>query len=330
MLAEEWNGKKWVLLAPVEPAGATAGSLRAVSCVSASDCMAVGEYEHADVVVEGEPTLSAAVAESWNGSSWTLHATPAIAKAWHATLEGVSCTSADACFAVGSTRTGVGNRPSLLAEGWNGSEWATETTKTPTPHGGFAGNYFTSVSCASSTTCTATGEHYEYAEGVGFRWATIGEHWNGSEWTELATPGIASSEPNPRALADVSCISTAACTAVGEYSEEDGGTDTLAEAFGPPLVKEEPATGITSTSATLNATVDPDGWETTYHFEYGPSEAYGTTVPIPDEPLKSEATPERTSRTITGLTAGATYHYRLVATSGAAVTDGHGEALKTP
>jgi predicted lipoprotein with Yx(FWY)xxD motif len=53
------------------------------------------------------------------------------------------------------------------------------------------------------------------------------------------------------------------------------------------------------------------GATTTYHFEYGTSTAYGSSVPAPDADAGSAlATP--VSQQITGLQANTTYHYRLV------------------
>ncbi len=53
------------------------------------------------------------------------------------------------------------------------------------------------------------------------------------------------------------------------------------------------------------------GASTTYHFEYGTSTAYGTSVPMPDADAGSGlATP--VSQQVTGLAPNVTYHYRLV------------------
>lgn len=49
-----------------------------------------------------------------------------------------------------------------------------------------------------------------------------------------------------------------------------------------PAVETEAATEVKSTSATLNATINPNSQATEYHFEYGTSTSYGTSVPIPD------------------------------------------------
>ncbi|HVX32624.1 MAG TPA: hypothetical protein VHA80_05725 [Solirubrobacterales bacterium] len=56
------------------------------------------------------------------------------------------------------------------------------------------------------------------------------------------------------------------------------------------------------------------GASTTYHFEYGTTTAYGTSVPMPDADAGS-ALATSVSQQITGLQPGITYHYRLVSTN---------------
>jgi predicted lipoprotein with Yx(FWY)xxD motif len=57
---------------------------------------------------------------------------------------------------------------------------------------------------------------------------------------------------------------------------------------------------------------------TTWHFEYGTSTAYGTSIPIPDGSLAADApVASPVSETVTGLQPNMTYHYRLVASNSA-------------
>jgi predicted lipoprotein with Yx(FWY)xxD motif len=70
----------------------------------------------------------------------------------------------------------------------------------------------------------------------------------------------------------------------------------------------------TATGFELKGNVYDYGGTTTYHFEYGTSTAYGTSVPVPD----AEATTNLVSpvsEMVTGLTPGTTYHWRLVSTN---------------
>jgi len=82
----------------------------------------------------------------------------------------------------------------------------------------------------------------------------------------------------------------------------------------PPVlsvVTTTAASSVTSTSATLNGTVDAGGASTTVTFEYGLTTAYGTTVPgVPATVTGNTVTP--VSANISGLVINTTYHYRVV------------------
>jgi hypothetical protein len=74
------------------------------------------------------------------------------------------------------------------------------------------------------------------------------------------------------------------------------------------------ATSVSTSGATLNGTANPNGNPTTYHFEYGTSTAYGTSVPMPDAAVGSDSTNHHLALAVSGLASGTTYHYRIVAT----------------
>lgn len=70
-----------------------------------------------------------------------------------------------------------------------------------------------------------------------------------------------------------------------------------------------------TTTATLNARINPNGEATTYHFEYGPTAAYGTAVPAVDASAGNGVATQIFSEAISGLAPGAEYHYRVTATN---------------
>lgn len=73
---------------------------------------------------------------------------------------------------------------------------------------------------------------------------------------------------------------------------------------------------------TFNGTINPlEGGSTTYHFEYGPTTSYGTSTPEAG-PIGSDPSPHPVSAAVTGLAPGTLYHYRLVATNAAGVSEG--------
>jgi uncharacterized protein (TIGR02145 family) len=72
------------------------------------------------------------------------------------------------------------------------------------------------------------------------------------------------------------------------------------------------ASAVTGTAATLNGTVNANNYSTTVTFEYGPTTAYGSEVPASQSPVSGSAVTS-VSANISGLTQGATYHFRIKA-----------------
>ena len=104
-------------------------------------------------------------------------------------------------------------------------------------------------------------------------------------------------------------------------------TFTTLSATGPPVVITNPATNVASSSATLNATVDPHGLTTSVHFQYGTTNSYGLTTAIES---KSGNTYQNASANITGLSGSTTYHFRIVAMNSAGTTYGSDKTFATP
>jgi hypothetical protein len=81
---------------------------------------------------------------------------------------------------------------------------------------------------------------------------------------------------------------------------------------GIPSAYTGPASGVGTSTATLTGSVAPGGFlDTRYHFEYGPTTAYGSFSPEGD--AGSGAGGVAVSSAISGLTPALAYHYRLVA-----------------
>ncbi len=83
-----------------------------------------------------------------------------------------------------------------------------------------------------------------------------------------------------------------------------------------------------STTATLVGGVYPNGLDTTYHWEYGTSTAYGHQTTAQD--VGSGAAPVTAQASLSGLTPGVTYHYRLVATNSDGTDYGYDYTMATP
>jgi predicted outer membrane repeat protein len=88
-----------------------------------------------------------------------------------------------------------------------------------------------------------------------------------------------------------------------------------------PTVTTRAATNIDATSATLNATVNPNGDDTTAKFEYGTTTAYGNEAVI--VLASADGTMDQTATAnLTSLLPFTTYHFRATATNSKGTTDG--------
>jgi hypothetical protein len=147
---------------------------------------------------------------------WSIQSTPNPSEATHSVLRGDSCTSSSACTAVGQYATTTMSLQAL-AEVWNGTSWAVKTVPNPT---GATQSALGGVSCTSSSTCTAVGWYSNSAGTI----VTLAEAWNGTSWSVQTTPNP--SEATSSYLNGVSCTSSSACVAVGEYQHHTGMSST--------------------------------------------------------------------------------------------------------
>ncbi len=88
----------------------------------------------------------------------------------------------------------------------------------------------------------------------------------------------------------------------------------VAVAASSPTVTTGGATKITDTSATLHGTVNPNGSQTGYVFDYGLTNAYGLSTT--SHTVSSGTMAVKVSLGISGLTPGTVYHYRIAALNG--------------
>ena len=77
----------------------------------------------------------------------------------------------------------------------------------------------------------------------------------------------------------------------------------------------------------MNGTVDPNGRDTTFYFEYGTSTSYGTKTAV--RSAGAGTSPQNEATAIANLQVGRTYHFRIVATSDAGTATGADATFKT-
>jgi len=116
-IAEQLTDSGWARIDPAAISGDA--EFNSVSCSTVSNCLAVGD------VTNSAETTDAAVAEHWDGTSWTV-VTPASLPTFSALIS-VSCTSDTHCVAVGASSATATGTVHTLVEVWNGSTWTQQT-----------------------------------------------------------------------------------------------------------------------------------------------------------------------------------------------------------
>ena len=106
-----------------------------------------------------------------------------------------------------------------------------------------------------------------------------------------------------------------------------GAGNRIARARLDPAVTGAAATAITTSGATLSGSVDPFASSTSYVFEYGRTNAYGSATTARILPPGPAAVP--VSAAVGGLQSGALYHWRLVASSAAGTSVGADRTFTT-
>lgn len=93
-----------------------------------------------------------------------------------------------------------------------------------------------------------------------------------------------------------------------------------------PTVETWSATDVAATAANIAGTFNPNGFSTTYWFEYGTTNAYGSTYTLPDTAVSGWDT---VTVRLDDLQPSTTYHYRLVASNAAGTVYGGDLAFTT-
>ncbi len=97
-----------------------------------------------------------------------------------------------------------------------------------------------------------------------------------------------------------------------------------------PGVGNESVVDVASSSATLQAQVDPHGADTHYYFQYGTSASYGSDAPVPPgTDIGSESGEQSVSVPLQGLQPSAVYHYRVVASNEVTTAEGPDQTFTT-
>jgi hypothetical protein len=223
-------------------------ALDGISCTSATACAAYGTY--ADTSGDFRGWLAVRSGASWTATEAAPPDADFTLDTPNPTINAVSCFSAGGCVAAGYYINTEGGEPAFVATLASGS-WTFKVA--PLPAGGATGGSvfagLTSLACPAGGGCVAVGSYQDgHGEGHG-----LIDTLAGSTWTARAAPLPSNPDPDDPgdSLVSVACPTTGACTAVGSYSDSDGGTSGTIATL---------ASGSwTALEATTPSTISPDG-----------------------------------------------------------------------
>ena len=201
-LVQQWNGTSWAIVTSANTLSPTPSILLGVTCVSASDCWAVGySFNGANYQT---------LAERWDGTSWAVVTSANASTTQNNVLYGVTCVSASDCWAVGYavSHNDAGYTYQTLVERWNGTSWAVATSPNPP---GLGPSILYGVTCVTTSNCWAVG----YSSNV-IHYQTLVERWDGTSWAIVTSANTLPTQDN--VLNGVTCVSALDCWAIGYYS----------------------------------------------------------------------------------------------------------------
>lgn len=178
---------------------------------------------------------------------------------------------------------------------------------------------------STSATVTATVDPDGQPATVAFQYGTTTQYG-----TETSGQTVAAAGPVEQALTGLRPATTYHYRVVVRSSggEVVGADRTFTtDAAPPPTVSSGAASGVTSTGATIAATVDPRGADTRVVIDYGPTTSYGTTTTAQSVAGTAGSTALRF--VLRGLAPRTTYHYRARAVSASGSTNGAGRTFTT-
>ncbi len=137
---------------------------------------------------------------------------------------------------------------------------------------------------------------------------------------------LAASGGGPRSPINLTTTCTASC--VGPDGATHSNSATVAISAALPTATTDLSSGITPTGAQLNGTVNPNGSNTQYWFEYGTTNGLGNSTTHVNIGSGSSAIQE--NWTLSGLTPNTTYYYRISASNAAGANNGGTNTFTTP
>jgi hypothetical protein len=251
------DGTWKIVSSPNVGSGTYGNQLNAVTVVSADDVWAVGFSPHPS----GTPLyIRQTLVEHWNGSSWSVVASPNPTGKTYVVLNGVDAISASDIWAVGHSGDPSSIPLQTLTEHWNGTSWSIVPSPSP---GTYNGNVLNAVSAISANDVWAVG--WYQSGSTGQEGGALTMHWDGKQWTVI---------PNPSrwTLYGVTAIASNDVWAVGEQSilHWNGTSWSMVSFPPPPGDSYQIFKAISSVSASDIWAVGYSQWSYFYGYRYAP------------------------------------------------------------
>lgn len=213
-----WDGTTWTTQNAPTPEEASRVELKSVSCVTKTECVAVGTYQ------SKATSVKYVLVDRLASGVWSSKVVPKVTGSGEISAQSVSCMTTGSCILVGYYISGGKYLPFAERGGPYGA-W--ELLSGPPLPAGATDMKAEGISCrvlAPSNPCTLVG----WAQNAAGERYPVAERWNGVNWSVQTTAmplGVTGAE-----FKSVSCVNSTHCTAAGSTSTETG-TKSLIESW---------------------------------------------------------------------------------------------------
>ncbi len=171
-LIEHWDGTQWSIIASPN-VGNSHNQLESITALSANNIWAVGTY------FDTHLRFNLTLIEHWNGTKWSVVGSPNT-KMTINNLNAITPVSANNIWAVGYAEDGI---YTTLVEHWDGTQWSIVAS----PNVMNSNSTLYGLSVLSANNIWAAGFYYDLNLNRDF---TLVEHWDGTQWSIIASPNV--------------------------------------------------------------------------------------------------------------------------------------------
>ena len=180
-LIQHWDGHQWQSVAHPAPGGSSGVQFTAITAATPNDIWVVGMI--------GYGRNGTSVLEHWDGSQWRIVPSPSASSKFDllsgsVTLDAISAVSANDIWAAGYTTNALSvlTGRSTLFEHWDGRQWSVT--------GGSVTGIITGIAALAPNDVWAVGNApgSPWALDVAQQGQGLIEHWDGQQWSLVASP----------------------------------------------------------------------------------------------------------------------------------------------